>query len=106
LDTNLQTTGNAADPRNAARSSKSAHAESPVRWESNRASHHIQNGKRSDRLFAVANLRSHASFLSANFSTPFSGSFRTHFVVFSKRDSSAANLSFRSVCVMAFLSHR
>ncbi len=65
-----------------------------------------QNGKRSDRLLAMANFRSHASFLTANFSTPFSGSFRTHFVVFSKRDVNAANSSFRSDYVLAFLSRR
>lgn len=70
---------------------------------SKRAWSQAQNGKRTDRLLAVANFRSHASFLTANFSTPFSGSFRTHFVVFSKRDCSVASSGIRPECVMASL---
>jgi hypothetical protein len=54
----------------------------------------------------VANFRSHASFLTANLSTPFSGSFRTHFVVFSKRDCLVANLSVCSDVVKAFPNRR
>ena len=66
-------------------SPKSAHAESPIRLESHRASHCLLYGNhrlrlkwRAYGLLAMSNLGSHTTLLAANFSTSLACSFRSH----------------------------